>query len=177
MEMHDGHRGRLKERFRLEGLDNFDEIQVLELLLFYCIPRVNTNPLAHRLLNHFGSLAQVLEAPASELEKVDGIGANAATFLTLTTAVARYYLVNRTENNIILNSTEKCGRYLVPYFYGRRNETVFLLCLDAKCKLLCCREVGEGSVNSAGVPVRRIVETALAANATSVAVFFFSSSA
>ena len=56
----------------------------------------------------------------------------------------------------------------MPFFYGRRNETVYLLCLDAKCKVLCCKEIGEGSVNSAGVPIRRIVETALAANATSV---------
>ena len=168
MAMHDGHRQRLKERFRTEGLDNFDEVQVLELLLFYCIPRVDTNPLAHRLLDRFGSLAQVLEAPAAELERVQGMGSNAATFLSLTTAVGRYYLVNRSAQNTILNTTEKCGQYLCSHFYGRRNETVFLLCLDAKCKLLCCREIGEGSVNSAGIPVRRIVETALAANATSV---------
>ena len=55
----------------------------------------------------------------------------------------------------------------MPFFYGRRNETVYLLCLDAKCKVLCCKEVGEGSVNSASVPIRRIVEMALGANATS----------
>jgi DNA repair protein RadC len=59
---------------------------------------------------------------------------------------------------------------LVPYYCGRRNETVFLLCLDAKCKVLCCKEVGEGSVNSASVPIRRIVEMALGANATSVVI-------
>lgn len=168
MAMHDGHRQRLKDRFRQEGLDHFSDVQVLELLLFYCIPRIDTNPLAHRLLERFGSLAQVLEAPAADLEKVEGMGANAATFLSLITSVGRYYLVNRSAQNTILNTTEKCGNYLVSHFYGRRNETVFLLCLDAKCKLLCCREIGEGSVNSAGIPVRRIVETALAANATSV---------
>ena len=168
MTMHEGHRQRLKERFRLEGLDNFNEVQVLELLLFYCIPRVDTNPLAHRLLERFGSLAQVLEAPAAELERVEGMGRNASTFLSLTTAVGRYYWVNRTSQNTILETTEKCGYYLCSHFYGRRNETVFLLCLDAKCKLLCCREIGEGSVNSAAIPIRRIVETALAANATSV---------
>ena len=56
----------------------------------------------------------------------------------------------------------------MPYFHGRRNEMVFLLCLDAKCKVLCCREIGEGSVNSASIPIRRVVEHALAANASSV---------
>ena len=168
MAIHDGHRQRLKERFSQEGLDNFNELQVLELLLFYCIPRIDTNPLAHRLLDHFGSLSQVLEATQPELEKVPGMGPNAATFLNLITAVGRYYLVNRCSQNTILNSMEDCGHYLIPHFYGRRNETVFLLCLDAKCKMLCCKEIGEGSVNSAGVPVRRIVETALGANATTV---------
>ena len=168
MSDHAGHRQRLKDRFREEGLDHFAEHQVLELLLFYCIPRVDTNLLAHSLLDRFGSLAQVLEAPPEELEKVPGIGPNAATFLSLTTAVGRYYLINRANNHVILPSIEKCGEYLIPFFYGRRNETVYLLCLDAKCKVLCCKEIGEGSVNSAGISIRRIVETALGANATSV---------
>lgn len=168
MAIHDGHRQRLRDRFRTEGLDNFDEHEVLELLLFYCIPRVNTNPIAHELINRFGSLAQVLDAPAEELAKVPGIGENAATFLTLTTAVGRYYLVNRSMQTVILPTVDACGKYLSPFFYGRRNETVFLLCLDAKCKVLCCKELGEGSVNSAGVPIRRIVEVALGVNATSV---------
>ena len=168
MSIHDGHRQRMKERFREEGLDHFSDIQVLELLLFYCIPRKDTNPIAHGLLERFGSLSQVLDAPIEELAKVPGMGENAATFLSLTTAVGRYYQVDRAMNVEILNTIDACGRYLVPFFYGRRNETVFLLCLDAKCKVLCCKEVGEGSVNSAGVPVRRIVETALGVNATTV---------
>ena len=168
MAIHDGHRQRLKERFRSEGLDNFDELQVLELLLFYCIPRQDTNPIAHRLLDHFGSLAQVLEAPVGELEKIPGLGPNAAMFLHLVRDAGRYYQVNRSRQEKILTTTEKCGDYLASFFVGRRNETVFLLCLDAKCKVLCCKEIGEGSVNSAGVPVRRIVETALGVNATTV---------
>ena len=168
MSIHDGHRQRLKNRFREEGLDHFEEHQVLELLLYYTSPRRDTNPIAHELLNKFGSLAQVLEARPEELAKVPGMGDSAATFLSLITAVGRYYLVNRTMQETILPSIEKCGQYLVPFFYGRRNETVFILCLDAKCKVLCCKEMGEGSVNSAGVPIRRIVEAALGANATSV---------
>ena len=168
MSIHDGHRQRLKNRFREEGLDHFEEHEVLELLLYHAIPRRDTNPTAHELLDRFGSLSQVLEARPEELAKVPGMGDSAATFLSLITAVGRYYLVNRTMQETILPSIEKCGQYLVPFFYGRRNETVFILCLDAKCKVLCCKEMGEGSVNSAGVPIRRIVETALGANATSV---------
>ncbi len=168
MSIHDGHRQRLKERFLTEGLDSFTDVQVLELLLFYAVPRQDTNPIAHALLGRFGSLSQVLDAQVPELEKVPGIGHNAATLLRLVTEVGRFYQVDRMMHTQILPTVEKCGEYLVPFFYGRRNETVFLLCLDAKCKVLCCKEIGEGSVNSAGVPIRRIVETALGCNATTV---------
>ena len=168
MPIHDGHRQRLKKRFLEEGLDNFTDIQVLELLMFYCIPRKDTNPIAHSLLDHFGSLSQVLEAPVEELQKVEGVGESAAAFLHLTTAVSRYYLVDRNSHVTILPTIDHCARYLVPFFFGRRNETVFLLCLDAKCKVLCCREIGEGSINSAGISIRKIVETALGVGATTV---------
>ena len=168
MSIHDGHRQRLKERFLQGGLDNFTDVQVLELVLFYCIPRKDTNPIAHALLDHFGSLSQVLEASVEELQKVPGIGENTAIYLTMLTQVGRYYLVDRSQREVILPTIDKCGAYLVPYFFGRSVETVYLLCLDAKCKVLCCREIGQGSVNSAGISVRKIVEVALGANATTV---------
>ncbi len=168
MSIHDGHRQRMKDRFLEEGLDHFSDVQVLEILLYYAIPRKDTNPIAHSLLERFGSLSQVLEAPVEELEKVSGVSRNAAILLKLVTDMGRYYQVNRVTQSSVLKTIRECGEYLKSYFFGRRNETVFLLCLDAKCKVLCCREVGEGSVNSANVPIRRIVEIALGANATSV---------
>lgn len=168
MPIHDGHRQRLKERFLREGLDHFDELYVLELLLFYCIPRKDTNPIAHNLLEHFGSLTNVFEATVEELQKVPGISQNTAIFLSLIPQTGRYYQIKRAEPGQILHTIDQCGRYLVPYFYGRENETVFLLCLDAKCKVLGCKMVGEGSVNSANIPIRRVVEIALNTNATTV---------
>lgn len=168
MSKHDGHRQRLRERFMAEGLDNFTQEQVLELLLFYGIPRIDTNEIAHDLIAHFGSLSQVLDAPVKELMKVSGIGESAAVLLHLISETSRYYQINRMMHEKVLNTMEKCAQYLIPHFVGRRNETVFLLCLDAKCKLLCCREISEGTVNAAGVSVRKVVEAALAVNATSV---------
>lgn len=166
MSMHEGHRQRMKNRFLEEGLDHFSEVQVLETLLFYAIPRKDTNPIAHELLDRFGSLAQVLDASAEELQKVPGMTASAAVLLKLITETGRYYLVNRTTNVKVLPSIQKCAEYMLPFFYGRKLETVFLLCLDAKCKVLCCREIGEGSINSAGISIRKIVEVALASGAT-----------
>ncbi len=170
MSIHAGHRQRLRERFLKEGLENFEQVQVLELLLFYCIPRQDTNPIAHRLLDRFGSLAEVLEAPVIELKKVEGMGENAATFLSLVLEAGRYYRTNPSNKTRFINSVEDYGVLLADCLQGRRNETVYLLCMDAKCKLLSCEEVGEGSVNSASVPIRRVVEMALAKNATSVVI-------
>lgn len=168
MSIHQGHRQRLKDRFRQEGLDNFNELHVLELILFYCIPRKDTNPIAHRLLDHFGSLKAVLEATPEELEKVEGVSEATSTFLPMITEVARYYQVQCAEKGEVLRTIQQCGEYLVPYFFGREKEVVFLLCLDAKCKVICCKLVGEGSVNSANVPIRRVVEIALGVNASTV---------
>ena len=164
----EGHRKRLRERFREEGLDHFDEVSVLEFLLFYAKPRTDTKQLARELLNRFGSLSRVLEATPTELEAVEGVGENTSTLLTLIPQLGRYYLVRRSDNPKILDSTNKYGKFLVDNFHGRRDESVFLLCLDAKCKMLACQMVGQGSVSSANVPIRKIVELALSANATTV---------
>lgn len=168
MSIHTHHRSRMKARFAKEGLDSFNEHQVLELLLFYCIPRRDTNVIAHKLINRFGSLCGVLDAPVKELVKVDGIGTNAATFISLLRCVERYYKINAQTKNTILNDIDSCGDYILPYFDGKDKETVFLLCLDANCRVLCCRELEEGNVNSANVSIRKIVDAALTENATSV---------
>ena len=166
--IHKGHRERLKSRFLQSGLDSFTDVQALELLLFYAIPRQDTNPIAHALLERFGSLSQVLDAEVEELKKVPGISDHAATLLHLVTELARFYQVDSAKSTKLLTSLDACGEYLVSFFFGRKVETVFLLCLDAKCKVLCCREIGEGSVNAASISVRKVVETALSANATTV---------
>ena len=137
-------------------------------MLFYCVPRQDTNPLAHRLLEHFGSVSRVLDAGPEELEKIEGVGENISTFLSLIPAVGRYYQISRAACGVIMHDLNKCGEFLYPYLADRKNEMVYLLCLDAKRKVICCEKVGEGSVNSANVPVRRVVEVALAANATTV---------
>ena len=168
MSVHNNHRQRVKSRYLKEGLDGFEDIHVLELLLFYAIPRRDTNELAHELLNRFGSLTAVLEAPVEELMKTPGLGEHAAILLSLVTEMSRYYLVNKNAQFQILRTTRECGEYLVPFFMGRRDETVYLLCLDGKCKVICCKEVGSGSVNSAQISIRRIMEVALGANATTV---------
>lgn len=167
MSVHDRHRERLRERFLKEGLDNFAEHQVLEMLLFYCLPRVDTNAIAHELIKRFGSLSSVLEASPKELQKVQGIGPNAACFLSFAAAFSRFYMINRSNTaGKCLLTVESWSESLAPYFLGKTNETVYLLCLDAKGKLLTCKLISEGSVNTAGVQIRKVVEAALNMNAS-----------
>ncbi len=167
MSLHDGHRQRLKARFKNEGLDNFENHQTLELMLFYCVPRQDTNPIAHRLIDRFGSVEAVLNASPAELKKVEGVGDNIVQFLRLFREVDSYCGKEKRKETI-LDKVEKCSEYMIPLFSNKKNEMVFLLCLDAKCKVISCKLVGEGSVNSAGVPIRRIVEMALGEGATTV---------
>lgn len=167
MSMHSGHRARLKNRYREEGLDHFSRINVLEMLLFYCIPRKDTNPIAHRLLDHFGTLSDVLNAEPAELMKIEGVSENAALFLTMLPDVFRYYRKDGNQMRIA-KTIDECSRYLEDYFIGSTEEVVYLLCLDAKGKILCCREVGRGSINAAGISMRKIIETVLNTKASAV---------
>lgn len=162
------HRKRMKERFLAEGMDSFDPVHALELLLFYALPQKDTKPIARALLNRFGSFHSVLEATPEELQEVDGVGENMATFLKVILETGRYYDLNRTKDIRILRDTAEYGDYLVNFFKGRCNETVYVLCLDAKCKLLCCKKLGEGDVVSINLPYRRVVEIALNVKAVTV---------
>ena len=166
MGIHDGHRERVKARFTEQGLDGFAAHEALELLLFYCVPRKDTNPLAHRLVDTFGGLAAVFDAPREELLKVDGVGENAATLIKLIPELARKYMVDKTSFNKVLNSSKLVGEYLTARFFGETDEVVYLLCLDAKCKVISCKLLFRGGVNSAGINVRKVVETAIAAKAS-----------
>lgn len=168
--IHTGHRQRLKERFCREGLDNFNEVNVLELMLFYCVQRRDTNPLAHRLLAHFGKLSNVLEADREELLCVEGVTENIAVYLSMIRQVHRFYEINRSEKAKILSSLGECAEYMKDYFSGCSLETVYMLCLDAKCKVLSCKKVSEGGVNFTPLSTRKVVETALLSKATSVVV-------
>ncbi len=168
MSIHDGHRQRLMNRFWQEGLDHFEQVQVLELLLFFGIPRKDTNELAHALLERFGSVSRVMNATIVELMKVPGMGKNTATLLHLARELGRYYQVDNAQKGKTMHDCAECGKYLLPYFFGRQVETVFMLCLNASCNVISCREIGEGGINSAVVSSRRVVEVALEEQASTV---------
>lgn len=170
MSVHEGHRQRMRRQLQTSGMDSLSDVQVLEVLLYYAIPRADTNPIAHRLLTRFGSLSGVLEAPPDELVQVEGMGQAAAQLISLVPQLERRHFIDRSGPASVLDTTTRCGQYLVPYFHGEQNEVVYLLCLDAKCKALCCVPVHRGSITAASISVRKIVQTALNQNAASVVI-------
>jgi len=120
--MHEGHRSRSKNRFLEEGLDGFEDHEILELLLFYAIPRKDTNELAHSLINKYGSLSGVLEADPKDLAKTPGLGENSAILLALIPSLARIYLKDRWGTRPTLDSTAKAGEYVLTLCAGRTYE-------------------------------------------------------
>ena len=162
MGVHDGHRSRMKERFRGHGLENFNDINALELLLFYAAPRRDTNGMAHALLERFGSFSAVLEANEQELLAVPGIGENAVTLLRLIPEVSRRYLLDKTPSNEPIDSAEAAGRYFIPRFMYETEEIVYALLLDARKRPIHCAAISRGTVDAAEVNARRLAETARA---------------
>ncbi len=167
--LHGGHRGRLKTRFLKEGMDGFADHQVLELLLFYAIPRLDTNPAAHRLLQRFGSISAVLEADPKDLAAVEGVGSNAAAFLSMIPQVTRRYFLDRVKHTRkALNTSEAAADYLVPLMAGRPEEVFYLVCLDSRLSVLYPALISEGTVKDALVHPRHVVEAAVRHKAASV---------
>lgn len=168
MGIHEGHRKRLKKRFIESGLDNFADHEVLELLLFYAMPYQDTNTIAHELTERFGSLSNVMETSLEKLTEIKGVGEHTAMLIKLIPQLSRRYMISKASVGDILSTADQAGKYTVPLFVGQRDEVVYQICLDIKCKVLNCRKMFEGSVNSAQVSIRKIVETALQYNAASV---------
>lgn len=166
--MHEGHRERMKQRFLNEGLDHFSQHQVLELLLFYTIPRRDTNPLAHKLVKRYGSLVGVLEAGYEDLMTVKGVTRNTAIFLSMIPHLCRRYLNEKQGEKPQLNSSAKAGEYVKSLFHGRVYELFYVICLDSQNRVNHAALVHEGTIDSAPVYPRLIVETALRHKAAAI---------
>lgn len=166
--VHTGHRQRVKTEFLTRGLEGMADHRVLELLLFYAIPQGDVNPLAHALLEHFGSLSAVFQAPYEELLKVKGVGPNTAVLIQLIPALGGRYLADRTSLSGQLVTVEEFLEVLNPYFFGARVEMCYLLCLDGKNKFITCRRIGEGIVDEVPVLSRKVMEVALGCGASRV---------
>ena len=170
MGVHDGHRQRLKERFLTQGLSGFEDHNVLELLLFYSIPRCDTNEIAHRLLEEFGSLDRVFDAPAESLCRVKGISAHSASLIKLIPELFSRYHTDKADKEETLNSTKALGKYFVPRFYGKTKEEFHAVFLDDRKKVIKCEKISEGEANVTKVDAKKLITSVVNTNATAVAI-------
>lgn len=168
MTMHDGHRKRMRDRFRKEGLDGFADHEVLELLLFYGRARGDVNPLAHTLIDVFGSLQGVLEAKPDQLMAVPGVGEETATLLSLMLPAFRRYTACLCRKRRYFDTRDDVKRYCRSLLSGWRTERLYVIGLDAEHQLLGHRLIAEGSTGSVQVQPRLVAEAALNLNARAV---------
>lgn len=145
--MHEGHRERIRNRFLKNGEEAFEEHELLETLLFYAIPRCNTNEIAHELIHTFGSLRGVLDADYEQLQSVKGIGANAAFLLHFIPAILRAYIKETHCNVVCFDKMSVAREYGAAMLFGRTKETVCLLTLDHQLRQIDDAYLWEGSVN------------------------------
>lgn len=168
MHMHAGHRERLKKRFFASGLDGFAPHEVLELLLTFAIPQKDVNPIAHQLIDTFGSLSGVLNATAEELTRVPGIGMNAAALLSLMPQLFGYYERDSMRDKPALRNFAQAGRYCQSLFHGKKVEQFYLICLNAQAQLIAPVLLHEGTIDETTIYPRSVVEAALRYNAHAV---------
>ena len=168
MGIHDGHRKNLRQSFLKSGLDGKTEHQILELLLTYSIPRIDVNPIAHELINKFGSLARVIDAPAKDLLKIPYITENSVVLIKLIPEISKQYSKSRWgEKPQLLNMKSVCN-YLRPHFDSLNNEVIFMMCFDTHFHLLELVRLSEGTPNSSTTYARTIVAHALRTSATQI---------
>jgi len=167
--LHEGHREKMRDRFiRDKGFENFEDHQILELLLFYANTRGDTNPLAHELLDQFGSLKGVLEARPEQLMNVKGIGKQAATLISMVVPLTRVWHRCAMEVPDRIANSREAEDYCLSILAGERTERFYVISLNAKCNVLGRRKISEGSLSEVSAYPRMVMETALNYNAHSV---------
>ncbi|MEI6602578.1 MAG: DNA repair protein RadC [Clostridia bacterium] len=167
---HKNRRARVRKRFLQEGLESFEDHEVLELLLYYSIPMRDTNGLSHKMIARFGSLAGVLEAPQHALINEYNLSEVTTTLISLVAPLSRRYLKDRWGRKVHLGNSDMAGQYVTSLFAGKVDECFYVVCMDAGNKVISAALVQEGTINETPVHPRKIAEEALKHKANSVIV-------
>lgn len=162
--IHKGHRQRMKNVYRANGLDTFAEHEVLEFLLFYGIPYVDTNPIAHDLINRFGSLRNVFASKISELTEISGVGESAAVFIKLLGNIG-IASVSEQKTDVRVPCGSSFLDFALKNYYSSTENYVLLIVMNQNREILGIRRFN-GSITSSAISLRSIVSEAIMAHAT-----------
>ncbi len=168
IDVHKEHRLRMRKKFRKNGFEGFMEHEILEMLLYYSIPRKDTNPLAHRILDKYKTLANVFDASPEELMKEKDIGEVTATLLSMIPKLSKVYETSKWDREDILNDTETLGEYAISLFKDKINEEFALICLDANRCVHWSGIIIKGTIDRTEAYPRVVVSEALKYKATKV---------
>lgn len=169
-QLHSGHRERLRERFLSEGLSGFNDHNILELLLFYALPRVDTNELAHRLLDRFGSLSRVFDADIADIAAVPGMGEKSAALIKLIPQLSSAYRMDKFFPDSRRMDMREIGEFLTEYFADKDEEIMVTLLLDNAGRMISCDEQFRGTVDAVQIDARKLLESVMVKKPTSVVV-------
>ena len=158
----------MRARFVKSGSDSFADHELLELLLFYALPRINTNELSHSLLERFGSISGIVSASIDELMMVEGIGENAAVLIKLVLSLAKRYSFEELQPRKKLDTLEAVGEYAKALFIGSTQELLYVMLMDNSLSMLDCACVAVGSINEVRPILRLIIERSIIKKASSV---------
>jgi DNA repair protein RadC len=162
-----GHRARLRKRLLDAGPAGFHDYELIEYLLSLTIPRVDTKPLAKKLLQEFGGIGPLLGSSADTLRR-EGLSDPTIAALKIAEATALRLLEARIEMQPVLSSWDALGDYLHATMAHRRTEEVRILFLNAKNMLIANEALWQGSVDEASVHVREVIARAIALGATAL---------
>lgn len=158
--LHKGHRQRVRARFLDVGLDGFSPHEILELLLFYTHQRVDTNEIAHRLIDRFHTLSGVFDADLEALVEVDGINETSAVLLKMIPQLSRQYRIS-SQKAVYLGTFDAVCDFFRNLYVGEQSERLRVACLSDRLKLTACDVVSEGGPSGVPINMRKIVEYAL----------------
>jgi len=168
--VHEDHRQRMWKKYQAAA-DSMPDHELLEMLLFAAIPRKNTNPIAHALLNRFGTLDRVFCATPHSLTEIEGIGLKTALFLTIIGRMwRRIQIQDSTPKYVNLDSLELIAKYLCKLFWNETYECVYVLLIDSQSRLIGSHKICEGTLSGASIDINAIAKLALANDSARIVV-------
>ncbi|MBR6967296.1 MAG: hypothetical protein IKH78_02085 [Ruminococcus sp.] len=165
---HSGHRSRMRQRYLVSGQDTFYDHELLELLLFYARPVVNTNNIAHALIDRFGSLGKALSADEESLREIQGIGSEGALFLKLFSDLSLRYL-RTSHTNETLSTREELCRCFLSHISGDDPGIIHILCLGAGAELLKHISIPAADLIGKRITQKELAELLIKSEAVSIA--------
>lgn len=157
---HKKHRQRMRDKYMAGGLNAMAEHEILEMLLYYAIPRKNTNPIAHKIINKFGSLENVLKAEPMELERIPEVGPQSAILIKFINDLILYLGKSALKEKTRLSDISVAGEYIRNFFYNKKTEEFYLFFLDKGERLMSWKCIAKGSVDNINVDIAEVIKEA-----------------